>query len=287
MQQTINYSSVKGSSHRLVSFIILFIGILTFSASMGEYHNLQLKVFLFITSLFLTGFGFKKLKQQSTTNKKQIQQFIADNNWTSGENSQSPVYDHPQFSRGVGNVSCLITGQINTYSFWMNKVSYNTLKKKLKITVEYEYEEESKTLYELVIKLPVVLPKFYIHYHEYGPGKGVGLRKQIQDLDILNLEGDFNDYFDVYIEPGKQDEVLSILTPDVMAALVDSYNITCDTRVDDFLTNSSDDLNRCIFFSGTYCVIANTNLVLQPCFQVASLLTKELKEKYIFGVATE
>lgn len=43
----------------------------------------------------------------------------------------------------------------------------------------------------------------------------------------LNLEGDFNKHFEVYIRPNTQDDVLSILTPDVMQIIkpLDQFEI--------------------------------------------------------------
>lgn len=41
------------------------------------------------------------------------------------------------------------------------------------------------------------------------------------ELQKFNLEGDFNQYFDVYAPQGSAPETLSVLTPDVMAFLID------------------------------------------------------------------
>lgn len=51
-------------------------------------------------------------------------------------------------------------------------------------------------------------------------------------MEVLALEGDFGNYFTVYIEPTHQQDVLYILTPDVMARLVD-YGAEYDIEVVD------------------------------------------------------
>ena len=44
--------------------------------------------------------------------------------------------------------------------------------------------------------------------------------KAYKGMQQLELEGDFNDYYDTYIMPDTQDEVLEFLTPDTMELLV-------------------------------------------------------------------
>jgi hypothetical protein len=56
----------------------------------------------------------------------------------------------------------------------------------------------------------------------------------------LNLEGNFNDYFKLYVPPGYETDALYVFTPDVMAALIDhgsGYDIEV---VDDWLIFAND-----------------------------------------------
>lgn len=54
-----------------------------------------------------------------------------------------------------------------------------------------------------------------LHHSRLG---NLGLHKGLQKF---TLEGDFNQYFDVYAPEGSSIETLSVLTPDVMAYLID------------------------------------------------------------------
>ncbi len=56
------------------------------------------------------------------------------------------------------------------------------------------------------------------------------VRRDLLDGENLKLEGDFDDYFGLQIEKGQEVDVLTIITPDVMQALVD-YGQTEDIEV--------------------------------------------------------
>jgi hypothetical protein len=45
--------------------------------------------------------------------------------------------------------------------------------------------------------------------------------------NLVKLEGDFHDYFEIETEEGREMEVLAFLAPDVMAALIDNFMV-CD-----------------------------------------------------------
>lgn len=57
-----------------------------------------------------------------------------------------------------------------------------------------------------------------------------GMRRDLGDGEELQLEGDFRNYFSLQIERDKQVDVLKLITPDVMQALVD-YGQTEDIEM--------------------------------------------------------
>lgn len=65
------------------------------------------------------------------------------------------------------------------------------------------------------VRQPRVFPHLFLE------GKKVGGLYPFDDSQKLNLEGDFEDYFNLYVPGGEQVDALTILTPDVMQVLVD------------------------------------------------------------------
>jgi hypothetical protein len=57
--------------------------------------------------------------------------------------------------------------------------------------------------------------------HMFLDGKQNGASYAYQKKQRLQLEGDFNDYFNLYVPNGEERDALEILTPDVMQVLVD------------------------------------------------------------------
>jgi hypothetical protein len=70
------------------------------------------------------------------------------------------------------------------------------------------------------LTLPKLLPEIYIDSH--NDGKNRTPIDYIKRGQKLTLEGDFNNYFQVFCAPEASVLVLSILTPDLMAVLVDA-----------------------------------------------------------------
>lgn len=65
----------------------------------------------------------------------------------------------------------------------------------------------------------LVLPKQYPHL--YLDGKANGKFSQYQDNQKVALEGDFNNYFTLYMPEGSAAGSLSVLSPDVMQTVID------------------------------------------------------------------
>jgi len=71
--------------------------------------------------------------------------------------------------------------------------------------------------------------------HLFLEGKQVGGLYPYDDRQELHLEGDFDDYFNLYVPGGEQVDALTILTPDVMQVLVDGGRPYDLELVDDML----------------------------------------------------
>lgn len=81
-----------------------------------------------------------------------------------------------------------------------------------------------KTYCRTVLSLDFMmeLPAFVLRKHKLlqeieNEGESLKVNNYTEKID---LEGDFNDYFQVYIRPDSQDDVLTLLTPDVMQILI-------------------------------------------------------------------
>lgn len=70
------------------------------------------------------------------------------------------------------------------------------------------------------VLLPKYLPEIYIDSH--NDGRSNTAISYITKGQKLMLEGNFNDYFQVFCAPAATNMVLTILTPDVMAVLIDA-----------------------------------------------------------------
>jgi len=95
------------------------------------------------------------------------------------------------------------------------------------VLFQYQYTEYSQNIdpqqpaqstvcYFTVLSLamPVAEPTIMLLHHNFlSKLNNFGLH---QNLEKINLEGDFNQYYDTYIAPNSQVEALSLLTPDVM-----------------------------------------------------------------------
>jgi len=69
----------------------------------------------------------------------------------------------------------------------------------------------------LCFKLPVSLPRIFLNSRR----NILNFMVPTDKMQEVSLEGDFSSYFRVYFTPGSQITTLQILTPDVMAALLD------------------------------------------------------------------
>ncbi len=75
----------------------------------------------------------------------------------------------------------------------------------------------SPTFYGMTITLPKQFPHLYL---DSSKGGGRQMRYSISSSQRISLEGDFDKYFRLYAAHGAETLALSIITPDVMEALM-------------------------------------------------------------------
>ncbi|PPF79529.1 hypothetical protein C5B96_12490 [Subtercola sp. Z020] len=97
----------------------------------------------------------------------------------------------------------------------------------------YRFSERARTQDWVFaeIPLPRSMPNIWLHSKRSGAGMPFSLAS---DERVL-LEGDFDRYFDTYAREGVQQEALYVLTPDVMALLIDNASWFDVEIVDDRL----------------------------------------------------
>lgn len=91
--------------------------------------------------------------------------------------------------------------------------------------------------------LEMTLPRRLPHLMIDARGNG-SLRSRLPGTQLLELEGDFNRYFSVYVPVGYERDALELLTPDVMACLVDFGRAWDIEVVDDHLIAASRKFRR-------------------------------------------
>jgi hypothetical protein len=85
----------------------------------------------------------------------------------------------------------------------------------------------------VLVKLPRKLPNMVLDSRENNMFGQTGLPKTLSKDQVLELEGDFNNYFTLYAPKQYEQDALYIFTPDVMQAMVDAPNRYDGEIVDD------------------------------------------------------
>lgn len=85
----------------------------------------------------------------------------------------------------------------------------------------------------VLVKLPRTLPNMVLDSRENNIFGQTGLPKTLSKDQVLELEGDFNNYFTLYAPKQYEQDALYIFTPDVMQAMVDAPNRYDGEIVDD------------------------------------------------------
>ena len=88
----------------------------------------------------------------------------------------------------------------------------------------YQFSERTRTQDWIFaeLTLPQRLPHIWLHSRHHTDGSSSAVPYSLAPGDRVSLEGDFDRYFDTYAPEGVQQEALYVLTPDVMALLIDN-----------------------------------------------------------------
>jgi len=90
-------------------------------------------------------------------------------------------------------------------------------------TVGYGKSQHTYSYTGFELQTNVHLPDIVIHPKSAIDFIGLGADWKPNGTKAISLEGNFNDYFKVFIPEGSEVETLQILAPDVMTDLIDNY----------------------------------------------------------------
>lgn len=204
----------KTSFHGKSGGVLLLILVLGFGLSAGLKSGLLFDITIAAIVVFL---GY--LIVQVSAYKSQLWiQFAIVNGWMIDTNTPLSVLLAPSLMFGYDpQFSPVIQVQISDLAF--DLYTYNC-------TVG---EGKSSTTYSFTVamtSLPKAMPHMLLRAKKSLAHEQDDMTKTIR----LKLEGDFNDYFTLNIEKGQEIDALTVITPDVMQALV-SYGQAEDVEI--------------------------------------------------------
>lgn len=166
---------------------------------------------IFLFSPFLGIYNYKKKYKNYIKNRDDIfAKFAQSNRFSFTPGSRSPDEIASVFSKGSSRaVSDMLSGKIGDFSFREGTFIFQTGSSDNPVTNYLEF---------MCIELPRKLPQIVIN-----PKKAQALSDSYKKSQKISLEGDFDKYFDVYVPTNYERTALTILTPDVMAILIDKY----------------------------------------------------------------
>jgi hypothetical protein len=90
-------------------------------------------------------------------------------------------------------------------------------------------------LYTGVIKLPHALPSVIVRPKVGALSEVNLLFNNLQNVEIVQLEGDFSNYFEVFSSNSNPANAFEFLPPNIMAKLIDSYGNACFELAGEYL----------------------------------------------------
>lgn len=255
MQSEINFLPIKDSSsikvaigNFSVKFWLILFGLFAGCAVVILFT----KVFIFgLVPIFIFFIELADvLKHQKS---RALYNFALANNW----NMTSPDDPNivPPTLAGIGHsrfISEIIEGYYNNTNFRLFSYQY-------KVGVGKNQQTFVFTIFQIILekKFPSLL---------LDAKATSGAKRRLQNYDHISLEGDFDKYFHLYAPKENRVDVLSVITPDVMSALV-SYNKKQDIEI----------LGNQLWFISTEDKINYQDLPV--LFSSLSQVLKELKHK--------
>lgn len=166
--------------------------------------GLVVAVILFV--LFMGSVVFFALKQNKKT-KKLMTAYAIQHGWT----FDTPTPELSIYKKiGYSNEKSLIEGNISDRRFWLYNVWVGTGRSRLNYPL-------------FVIEMSAELPSMIIE-PQVGHLRTSNLQTQINfGLVPLEVEGDFNKYYQIYIQQSQQQIALEYLTPDVMSIIESNF----------------------------------------------------------------
>lgn len=159
------------------------------------------------------------------------QQFAADNGWQFSKDA--PDMDitsaNPPATSYVKTDGPAINGSLNGWQFWLYR--YTAV-----ISQGGDSAGSAYSYFTLSAKLPAALPPFMLD----ATVDGKSFQQVPAGLERISLEGNFDQHFRLYQPIGTQVDVLSIITPEFMQALIESayfVNIIVDEQYVHFLSS--------------------------------------------------
>ena len=182
----------------------LIVAILVIAASIALLFLGGVGIYLFVGYALYIGWQVQKYQDQIWRS------FAAANGWTVDIGVPDLTLISPSLNDGHSQkLSPVIQASVNSLS--LNLFSY------ICTTGSGRYSQDHYFTVAMV-----TLPKSLPHMLLLSKKVRVDARANLDNHEKLQLEGDFGNYFELQIEKGQEINVLSIITPDVMQALVNN-----------------------------------------------------------------
>ena len=218
-----SYKLPSSLSSVIASTIIFIVFLIIFIFAYNGYK--ELIIFVVLTAALTVYFLLKSIKRVRTLRDYRVKlwKFAKENNITYQSENYNVTYEGNIFNRGENRYSYDILSFVCSENRSVEIANY-----RYDIRTESRYSDgkrsTSTTTYRqgyILINLDHQLPHIILDSKKNGNGSiGNGLIN-ISQSQRLELEGDFNDYFDLYVPNGYERDALYIFTPDVMAVFVD------------------------------------------------------------------
>jgi hypothetical protein len=152
--------------------------------------------------------------------KRVLEKLAIKRGWQPVDPSDPVVTDFvPYYLRRLGYdgiINLAYLAQVNGHNIVFCRYSYR--EKPIEVNMNNQIVSEGQLIEYSISGLDVAQmfkPILVLKHHKIS---NVGLH---DGLEKLNLEGDFDKFFDVFIPKGSEVDALSVLTPDIMALMVD------------------------------------------------------------------
>lgn len=205
-----NGSKAKEISVSITSLIIFFVLIVFMSSTLSDKMGAAGGIIIFILQILVgifAVFTVYALIKAAASRRLRLLKFALDNNLKLSCVRFIPPMGPIMFAMGYNRfINETISDQVE--EFMIANYEYTIGSGKYKQTIYLDFVR---------IKLPREVPHIYLNGLKNNLNASVSGYK----TQKLNLEGDFNKYFNVFVPPNYHVDALQLLTPDVMRALIE------------------------------------------------------------------